>query len=402
MMLESQLPQLPKVEALDGNSFESVFICYLIARSGPVREFDSSQRQILSIFNRSQQRSISKKLKKAQEQGFLKKVRKSEGLLADVYTRGHLFEKETSTSMDLITLSNSLWGTNGLLYDWPYPEAWGFGCVKTGVLLCLATLRKLDGNISKKTLRKYLQPLVSQSSFNEAIRILTERHMVVHTCGGIVLSTDWENKLEHWLATSPACNQRKEKGEIRRKAEQVANRMRVRKRELAEADRVLLLSLPCVVKGCDSKEREMEHFPPRRFLKDLDVETNRHFVWSICKDHNLALSRFIKKMPLTNPIPPAIIDLSPGVDPLRIYSTAANFGLTKFYRALRIEKDEPVTEVNIEIAHQAVVSVLSLWKAIQLLPHEIFSNEWKSEGSGRTRGKNPHLTSESQLPIHPN
>lgn len=400
-MLESQLPQLPTVAALDGNSFDSVFICFLIARSGPLREFDSSQRQILSAFNRSQQRAISRKLKKAEKQGFLKKVRKSEGLLADAYIRGHFFAKDTSASRALVTLSKSLWGTNGLLHDWPYPEAWGFGCVQTGVLLCLATLRKLDVSISKKSLRVYLDPLVSRSSFNEAIRILTERHMVVHSSGLLVLSTDWESKLEHWLETAPACNQRKEKGDIRRKVEQEANRMRVKKRQLSEAERVLLLSLPCVVKGCDEMEHEMEHFPPKRFLKDLDVETNRHFVWSICKEHNLDLSRFIRKMPNSSPIPPVILNLSPGVDPLRIYSAAANVGITRFYGALRSEEGEAVTPVNLDIAYQAVVSVLGLWKAIKLLPHEMFSNEWKSEGSRRTRGKNSHLTSESQLPIHP-
>jgi hypothetical protein len=225
--------------------------------------------------------------------------------------------------------------------------------------------------------------------------------MVVHSNSGIVLSTDWEKKLEHWLETVPSCNQRKATGDIRRKAEQEANRMRLRKRQLSDAEGVLLLSLPCVVKGCEETEHEMEHFPPKRYLKDLDVETNRHFVWSICKEHNRVLSKFIRKMPIAHPIPPVSLELNPDVDPLRIYSASANIGIAKFYNSLRKEKDHPVTEEDMEVAYQTVISVIGLWKAINFLPPEMLSNVWRTETSRKIKGKNPHIPSRSQLPIHP-
>jgi hypothetical protein len=401
-MLVVQLPQLPTVSALDGNAFESILFCRFITLSGPIRELQSSQRELLSFFNRSQQKSMSRKLKTAQDKGFLEKVKVSEGLLPDSYIRGDFFTKDNAESKALVTLANSLWGSNGLLRDWPHPAAWGFGCLKTGVLLCLATLRKLDENISKKSLRKYLEPLISQSSFNEAIRILTERHMVVHSCGGLVLATDWESKLQHWLATVPACIQRKEKGDARRKAEQAANRMRVRKQKLTDAERVVLLALPCVVKGCKKKKNhEMEHFPPIRFLKELDVQTNRHFVWSICRDHNIELSRFIKKLPNGQLIPPNELELAPGVDPLRIYSASANRGIVKFYEALRKEDGVPVTDEDLEAATQAVVMVLGLWKAVNSLPLESFPKDSEPTKHRTRKGKHPYIPEQSQLPFHP-
>ena len=345
---------------------------------------------------------MSRKLKTAQNKGFLKKVKASEGLFPDSFIRGEYFAKDNAESRAIITLAKSLWGSDGLLRDWPYPAAWGFGCLKTGVLLCLATLRKLDENISKKSLRKYLEPLVSQSSFNEAIRILTERHMVVHSCGGLVLATDWENKLQHWLESAPACIQRKEKGDARRKAEQTANRMRVRKQKLTDAERITLLALPCVVKGCQSrKKHEMEHFPPIRFLKELDVQTNRHFVWSICRDHNIELSRFIRKLPNSQVIPPNELELAPGVDPLRIYSASANRGIVKFYEALRKEDRKQVTDEDLEAATQAVVMVLGLWKAINSLPLEFHPKDSESIQRRTTKGKHPYIPEQSQLPYHP-
>ena len=86
-MLVVQLPQLPTVSVLDGNTFESVIICRFVSLSGQTREFNQSQRQLLSLFNRSGQRAMGKYLKKAESKGLIRKVRATKGLLADRYSR---------------------------------------------------------------------------------------------------------------------------------------------------------------------------------------------------------------------------------------------------------------------------------------------------------------------------
>ena len=321
--------------------------------------------------------------------------------MPDTYIRGDFFAKDNAESRAVITLTQSLWGAQGLLRDWPYPAAWGSGCLKVGELLCLATLRKLDESISKKSLQRYLKPLVSRSSFDASIRILTEQQMVVKSCEGLTLVWDWESKLQHRLETKSACNERKEKGDVRRKAEQTANRMRVKKRELTDAERVILLALPCVVKGCKEKKHQMEHFPSWCFLEELDVRTNRHFVWSICEDHNSELSKFIRKLPNNWVIPPNQLELAPGVDPLRIYSASANRGIIKFYEALRKEDGVPVTDEDLEAAMQAVVMVLGLWKAINSLPLESFPKDSEPTQRRTRKGKHPYIPEQSQLPFHP-
>jgi hypothetical protein len=259
-----------------------------------------------------------------------------------------------------------------------------------GELLCLATLQKLDESISKKSLQKYLKPLVSRSSFDASIRILTEQQMVVKSCEGLTLVWDWESKLQHRLETKSACNERKEKGDVRRKAEQTANRMRVKKRELTDAERVILLALPCVVEGCTEKKHQMEHFPAWCFLEELDVRTNRHFVWSICWRHNRDMADFIKTLDNTIYIFPTILKIKPGVNPMRIYSAVANKGIEHFYVAFQNDDHDAATN--------AIRKVLGLWKALKLLNEADQRSVQEEPLRGiRTKGKRAYSPHDSQL-----
>ena len=314
-MLIVELPELPMVSSLNGPTFESVILCRFVSLSGHKRELEHSQRQVLSLFNRSQQRAISRYFVAAQEKGFLTKVHQTQGVDPDTYVRGEFFVGDSSESRALITLSRSLWGNKGLLKTFPYQTAWGYGCLTPAVILCLATLCALDESISKKSLRRYLSPLVPESSFNFAMRYLKEHHLAFGEVGRLIIAPDWETKIRAWLDSSPNCNERHLKGEQRRKAESAANRARVAKGKLTEAELMQLLALPCVVKGCTRKLHQQEHFPPMKFLRrHLDVVTNRHFVWSICKKHNGEMKGFIARTPLDTPMPPNILRIAVGID----------------------------------------------------------------------------------------
>jgi len=351
------------------------------------------------MFNRSGQRAMSKYLKKAQSKGFIRKVRVTKGLHPDAYTRGIFFETETQDSRRLIKLANSLWGPKGILRTWPYPSAWGHGCLPAAVVLSLATLRLLEESISRKSLREYLSSLVPQSSFNSGLKFLVENHLVYGEGDRLLIAPDWESKLERWLETHPACNERQEAGDKRRAAETENNRIRVQKDELTDAEKMQLLSLPCVVKGCRNKRHQLEHFPPRHFLKQLDVITNRHFVWSICPKHNRDMAEFIKSLDSTIRIPPVLLALRRGVDPMRIYCAAVDREIQKFYRAAPNQKGAPASEEDIEAAQQAIVSAIGLWKAINKLPEKLRNGGSPQEHSSReVIGKKSHFPSHSKLP----
>jgi len=394
-VLTVELPDLPEVSVLDGKTFQSIVLCRFVSLSGNKRQLRQSQRQVLSMFNRSSQRVMSKHFADAQAKGLLTRVSKTRGADPDAYVRGDFFASDSQESRAMVRLSNSLWGTNGLLRTFPYQTVWGHGCLSAATVLALATLRVLDERISKKSLRKYLSPLVPESSFNLAMKFLTDKHLAYLDDGWLRIAPDWETKLRLCLDENPACNERFAKGELRRHMESYQNRVRLQMGKLSDAELKQLLSLPCVVEGCTTdrrRRRTQEHFPPRRFLKHLGVVTNRHFVWCICADHNRDMADFIKKMDSSVSIPPAFLELKTGVDPLRIYSAAANHGIQKFYKAYAND--------DITSATDAVLLVIGLWKAISLLPKESITQVNERQQTQReAKGKNPYSPHASQLPL---
>jgi len=391
-MLIVELPQLPSVSALKGNVFESVIICKFVSLCGPKRRMNLSQRQVSSQFNRTNRRAISRYLKTSVELGLLTKVRESQGIIPDVYTRGTFFEGDTTEARALVTMANSLWGSKGLLRAWPYTTAWGFGCMPSGVILCLAVLSQLDESISKKSLKRYLEPLVSTSTFNSSLKFLFRHHLIHSECDRLIVTNDWKYKTELLLESNSACNFRQVTGDARRRAESIENAARIAKGKLSDAELRQLKSLPCVFKGCKRKATQQEHFPPKKYLERLNISTHPRLVWAICKKHNIASSSFIKSMPSVLPRTPGTLTIYPGADPMRIYCAAANYWLPKFYSA--------VSTNNIPAATLAACAVFNLWQDIQ----EIVNNRshqiapWEP-GHKRAKGAYAHLVEDSQLPL---
>jgi hypothetical protein len=392
-MLVVELPYLPRVCALEGPVFESILFCRLVSLTGKKRQLRQSQRQVLSMFNRNRQRAISKYFAKACEQGLLVRTSRTTGVDPDVYIRGPFFQQDNAETRAFVTLATSLWGSSGLLRKWPYPAVWGHGCMPPGAVLCLSVLSVLEESISKRSLRAYLSTLVPESSFNSALRYLRERHLIFEEAGRISIVSDWKSKVEQILECNPACNQRLAKGNERRRVESEANRVRVSRGRLSSSEHDELVLLPCVIKGCKNKRHQEEHFPPWHFLKHLEGRVNRHFVWSICRRHNRDLSDFIKKLDGQMTIQPNLLSLAPDTDPKRVYYTAANRWILKFYEAHGAGDTRAAT--------RAVKAVLGLWKALALLPDSdgTASSELPKRPT-RTVGKRPYSPEQSQLPYH--
>jgi hypothetical protein len=345
------------------------------------------------LFNRSQQRAISEHFVEAQKNGILLKVHHTQGADPDVYIRGEYFVRNSSDGRALISMSRSLWGSKGLLKTFPFQTAWGHGCLSPAVILCLATLCVLDESISKKSLRRYLSPLVYQSSFDKALRFLKEHHLVFGDAGRLMIAPDWESKIRAWLDTNPKCNERHIKGEKRRKAESEANRVRVAKGKLTDAELTQLLALPCVFKGCRNKRHQQEHFPPLKFLqRHFDVVTNRHLVWSICKKHNGQTKGFIARLPVDAPMPPNILTIADGVDPMRLYTATANKWITRYYAAS--EENDGAAAIH------SFRMVIGLGKAIALLPENAEPRSFEpNQYPIRTKGKRAYSPHDSQLSV---
>jgi hypothetical protein len=342
-----ELPVIPRVSVLPDRVFRRVVLAWFIHCAGRPKGLENSQRQICSRFNRSNREIVGNYLKEAREANFLKLLTVSDGLNPDVHVRGSFFDNRTREGERFIQLANSLWGSqSGLLSQWPYPSAWGHGCASPAAILCLATLNLLDEPIQKKTLRKYLEPLVPESSFNDAVRWMRGRDLIVLGPCGLIASKDWQEKFVRHLFTSLAGSNRQERGDRRRKRESATNRSRVKKATITRLEQDALKRLPCVSRGCKKLGTEMEHFPPRRFLRHLADQTNKHLVWSICEKHNDETQSFIKYQPSI----PADISSQFFIDARcskwDVYKAVSDINIQRFYAAARRRDDK---EANVVI-----------------------------------------------------
>jgi hypothetical protein len=209
-------------------------------------------------------------------------------------------------------------------------------------------------------MQRYLSALVAPQSFDRCIKKLCKKGLTQIDDSVISLVPDWEATMRRYLEDTPACNERKRKGDMRRRRESEQNRKRVARGILTDAERHELLTLPCVRKGCRKKAKQMEHFPPKRYLGDLDEVHNPFLVWAICPEHNAETSEFIKTLgPISsNPITP--LRVSGDMDPFLLYRLVANHCYGEFYKAF-INGDRPAAE-------QAIRTTRDYWRAIKDLP----------------------------------
>ena len=91
-------------------------------------------------------------------------------------------------------------------------------------------------------------------------------------------------------------------------------------------------------------------------------------------------------------MPANVLKLAVGVDPMRVYSAAANNWITKYYNA--------AANNDAEAAIHAFRMVIGLWKAIALLPNDYESITHEPiHRSVRTKGKDAYSPHNSQLSI---
>jgi len=390
-VLIAQLPVIPRLSEVPRGAFRRVILCFVVYRTKYRGSTYISQREIASRFNRSGRQPISKHLLELRKSGLLQKLTESSGTMPDEYGRGEFFNTRTRESDRLCQMTNALFGERGILRRWTYVSAWGYGCIDVSGVLCLATLSVLDEPISKSSLTSYLAPIVSVSSIERCVDKFVELGLIHKSTCGLATTSDWRQKFEAFLDSTPACNERKTKGDNRRRNESAQNAEAVRRGIFTDAEKSQYKRLPCVC--CGGKSDQREHFPPKKYLKQLPVYNNRNLVWSICRKCNRSMAEFIKQLP---DIPLQKLDemyLSRKEDPLVIYRMVANYHLKRFYEAFeRGDNEAAVTSIR---------RVLSLWYTLW---HTLRTDERRRVNAPvqplkRDTIRRAGSTFESQLPL---
>jgi hypothetical protein len=211
--------------------------------------------------------------------------------------------------------------------------------------------------------------------------------MVDGACG-LTTSTDWQEKFVRHLDASLAGKNRQERGDLRRRIESEANRTRVKKATITRAEQDALKGLPCVARGCKKLGTEMEHFPAHRFTRHLDDQTNKHLVWSICKEHNDG--SFIKGLRRIPSDVSGQLFIDARYSKWDIYDAVANLYIQRYYKAKEEKNEDLANEVNEKISSVLnIISNCSETKSTIVIP--------RGKGTRKLQGKNRYDPSLSKL-----
>lgn len=352
-----------------------------------------AQRSYAEDFNRVRSAAISRKRRQLERDGWVKRVEKTHGLIPDRYEKGISLKNNLSLDRKWNDIAKALYGKNGLLTDFLGSPAWGHHCLNPGAIATLSVLTKAEESVTLPKLIQYLSPICSETTVRNGAKKLIKLGMVRDVSGFFVLSEDWTVLLRGYFVENPCCLDRSIKGKRVRAAEREAVRSQVTSGGLTPAEKGQLRSLPCV--RCGKKATQQEHFPPKRFLKDLSKHNGRDVVWAICWSCNQGTRLFIQKMPVLYPNKVLVV-FQNGIDPWDIYQVRTNMLLTDWYSA--IERDD------LDSAIAAVQAALNLYAAlIDVYPQKITGRIKQTpvkkprQQIGRNQ-KGRRKTSSSQLP----
>jgi len=364
----TELPRLPRVSAVQGSTLKRVIFLLMVYETRHHRTFCVSQRQILSYFNRSKREVLGSYLKDFQSDKFFTKKHFSRGDRPDEYERGPYFKKRTRETDRILDAANALWNhKTGLLRMWPYPTAWGHGCLSPAAILILAVLQVAEEEIPRFDLQGYLTTFLTQDSFERGIAELGNEKLIFMTPWGFTIAPGWQHKLENYMKTTSSCCDRQISGDQRRQREIRENRERVAKGIVTHAEKTKLLDQPCIFCKSDTEPRtEMEHFPPKKFLRlsNSVVFNHRLLVSAIHNQCNSELGIFVRSLPRLVVTPGKLVLRNTDVDLNRIFLASKEVHQNRFHQAYRT-KDKTLALFSIHMT-------LSLWLTImQNIPHLI-------------------------------
>ena len=132
----------------------------------------------------------------------------------------------------------------------------------------------------------------------------------------------------------------------------------------------------------------MEHFPPHRFIRHLEDQTNKHLVWSICKEHNDG--SFIKGLRWIPSDVSGQLFIDARYSKWDIYDAVANLYIQRYYWAKK-DNDKALAAEIIEKTSSIlnIISDATETESTVVIPHR--------KGTRELRGKNPYDPSLSKL-----
>ena len=354
----SGLSQLPCPEHRLEPTYRRVLLPYALGRIKSRTEGDISRRDLQQEFNRSNGRLVSTHLSGLVEQGWLSVRKKSRGVYANRYTSGRRFVRSPKLRKDWLELSDCLFGDGDLLSNLFSRSAFGPGFLGVNGLLVVSTLNNSLRPLSAKELHQYLGFFMSRQTINNVLLKLARQSPVLAIkidglwkCPNDVLSA------LHTYETTRGPDKRSKKTRARIKLERAKHGVRVKRGLLTPADEKRLKT-SCIRSKTHKKPFEIEHFPPKKFLRAWLQKDHIDLSWGICAACNKKYGSWIKQQsaPILDMSTPIKITIKAGVDIRRAVLARLETNLRRFYKSVDSGDDSKALKL--------IVDAYRLWLAV--------------------------------------
>ncbi len=354
----SGLPKLPcPVRRLEP-PYRRVLLPYALERIKSRKEGDISRRDLQQEFNRSNGRLVSKHLSGLVGQGWLSVRKKSRGVYANRYTSGRRFARSPKLRKDWLELSACLFGDSGLLSNLFSRSAFGPGFLGVNGLLVVSTLNNSLRPLSAKELHQYLGFFMSRQTINNVLLKLAKQSpaLAVNSEG---LWNCPNNVLDalHTYETTRGPNKRSKRTRAGIQFERAEHGVRVKRGLLTPADEKRLKTR-CIRSKTHKKPFEVEHFPPKKFLRAWLQGDHIDLSWGICAECNKKYGSWIKKQsaPILDTSTPIKITIKAGFDIRRVVLARLETNLRHFYKSVDSRDDSKALKL--------IVDAYRLWLAV--------------------------------------
>jgi hypothetical protein len=318
-----------------------------------------SQRELQAILNRAGRGPVQKHLFELRQCKFLTRKSWRKNLAdADIYQPGPVLKGEHLEAWQ--QLSRNLFNKNGLCNTLLNRPAFGTGYLNQNGMLVLGALLNSERALKVREIHEYLSFFISDEGTVRGRLIEAEKHGLVLEKHGPVLKkgSTWTTAADFWerlenyeLICGPTSRQ--ERLAHRSSIERRRFAIHLRKGAIDTDDEDALRKQGCIRCGKSNKQHivettkplQMEHYPPRRWLKKWGYEDHIDFNWAICATCNNNYSAYIKKQPVP-PLKKSIrTSFRADADIPRVVLASLQTSIQKFYRHIDAERYREASEV---------------------------------------------------------
>jgi hypothetical protein len=371
----SGLPRLPTPRYMPATAVQSSILAVVLYVTSQRRDGHVSRREQQQLLGRASRSGIDDAIRKLEQQRFLESPirngqRRRPPQAALSYVPGRKLRGKTGD--DWQTLALTLYGKNGICKG--LLGRWAFGPRFLGLngMLVLGALRASQRGLKVSELHSYLGSFIShEQTVRNRLKLALEHGLVVKDGPVWSTSSDFKARLKAYEDTKgPTLSRHRVR--TQHAIERQAFGITLRGGSIRPRDEVLLRRKGCIRCGKtnhqhrkenDGAELEMEHFPPRAWLKQWGINDHLDLNWAICAAENNHYGKFVKRVKI-----PALdkfigIALRQTEDSDRIVIAKLETSIHQFYKAIDDGNDEKAAQ----IAARAFV----LWHGLVQAPNEL-------------------------------